>query len=160
MHPLLRRILVSLGPALVLLAPAVPLAAQPAASLSGRVSHATSGQYLNNARLTVRGTNLVAFTDETGTYQLAPVPAGAVVLEVFYTGLEPQAVPLTLAPAAVVERDIVLAAPARSRARATPGGNRRRPTCRSPRSDRPLRLDRHGRGGSGPPLDRRRAAAA
>ncbi len=120
MHPVLRRILVSLGPALVLLAPAVPLAAQPAASLSGRVSHATSGQYLNNARLTVRGTNLVAFTDETGTYQLAPVPAGAVVLEVFYTGLEPQAVPLTLAPAAVVERDIVLAAPARSRAAGTP----------------------------------------
>ena len=120
MHPHLRRILVSLGPALVLLAPAVPLAAQPAASLSGRVSHATSGQYLNNARLTVRGTNLVAFTDETGTYQLAPVPSGAVVLEVFYTGLEPQAVPLTLAPAAVVERDIVLAAPARSRAAGTP----------------------------------------
>ena len=60
------------------------------ASLSGRVSHAATSQYLNNARVSVKGTNLLTFTDESGTYRLDRVPAGTIVLEVFYTGFEPQ----------------------------------------------------------------------
>ncbi|MBL9198846.1 MAG: TonB-dependent receptor plug domain-containing protein, partial [Opitutaceae bacterium] len=86
-------------------------AADPAATatLSGRVQHAASGSYLNNARVSVRGTDLVAFTDITGTYRLTPVPAGAITLEVFYTGMAPQSVPLTLAAGASLERDIALA---------------------------------------------------
>jgi TonB-dependent receptor len=92
-------------------------AAGPVATgtISGRVQNTATGQYLNNARVTVRGTDLVAFTDESGSYRLDHVPAGALVLEVFYTGMEPHPVPVQLAPAAALERDIGLATGARFR---------------------------------------------
>ena len=48
--------------------------------MTGRVQNAATGQYLNNARVTVKGTDLTVFTDETGTFQLAAVPAGTVTL--------------------------------------------------------------------------------
>ncbi len=66
------------------------------AAVSGRVQNVVTGQYLNNARVAVRGTDLVAFTDQSGTYRLPQVPAGKVVLEVFYTGLDPQSAPVEL----------------------------------------------------------------
>ncbi len=106
-----------------MLAPPTPTLAQttatatatPAtASLSGRVSHAATGQYLNNARVSVKGTNLLTFTDESGTYRLDRVPAGTVVLEVFYTGFDPQQIVVTLAAAAAGEKDIALATPSRA----------------------------------------------
>jgi len=104
----------------LLLTPSLTLAQTPppvapaTASVSGRVSHAATGQYLNNARVAVQGTNLVAFTDESGTYRLDRVAAGTVVLEVFYTGLEPQTVSLALVPSATMEKDIALVAPPRA----------------------------------------------
>ncbi|MFM9954077.1 MAG: carboxypeptidase regulatory-like domain-containing protein, partial [Opitutaceae bacterium] len=60
--------------------------AAPAASgsITGRVQNTDTGQYVNNARVTVRGTNLVAPTDETGTFRLSAVPAGEVILEIFF----------------------------------------------------------------------------
>lgn len=44
------------------------LPAQPAATgdIRGRVQNEATGRYLPNARVTVAGTNLTAFTDETG----------------------------------------------------------------------------------------------
>ena len=63
-----------------------------AGSISGRVQNVDTGQYLNNARVVVRGTDRAVFTDETGTFRLAGVPAGPAVLEVSYTGLDPQEV--------------------------------------------------------------------
>ncbi|MDO8544798.1 MAG: TonB-dependent receptor [Opitutaceae bacterium] len=63
-------------------------AVQPG-SITGRVQNVATGQFLPNARVTVRGTDRVAFTDESGTYRLADLPSGPVVLEVFYTGLDP-----------------------------------------------------------------------
>ncbi|MSU49579.1 MAG: TonB-dependent receptor [Opitutus sp.] len=83
------------------------------ASLTGRVQNAATGQYLNNARVSIKGTNLLAFTDESGTYRIDRLPAGNVVLEVFYTGLDSQQIPLTLA-AAAQEKDIALAPPSRA----------------------------------------------
>jgi iron complex outermembrane receptor protein len=66
------------------------LQAQPAAAaITGRVQNVVTGQFLNNARVTVRGTGLEVFTDQTGAYRLPQVPAGKVVLDVFYTGLDP-----------------------------------------------------------------------
>lgn len=55
-------------------------------SVSGRIQNVATGQSLNNARVIVKGTDLVAFTDETGTYRLTQVPTGLATLEVFYTG--------------------------------------------------------------------------
>ncbi len=102
--------------ALALALPARPAAAAEAggALLTGRVQNAANGQFLNNARIVVKGTDLVAFTDETGSYRLPHVPPGPVVLEVFYTGMAPQQIPLTIAGAAV-ERDISLSGGARYR---------------------------------------------
>ena len=77
-------------------------------SITGRVQNTDTGQYVNNARVTVRGTNLVAPTDETGTFRLSAVPAGEVILEIFFTGLDPLRAPLTLAAGQTLERDFEL----------------------------------------------------
>jgi hypothetical protein len=66
------------------------VSASASASITGRVQNVVTGQYLNNARVAVRGTDLVAFTDQTGTYRIPMAPAGGVVLDVSYTGLDPQ----------------------------------------------------------------------
>ena len=53
-------------------------AAAPAAtgSVAGRVLNVGTGQYLTNARVSIRGTSATAFTDKDGSYRLAEVPAG------------------------------------------------------------------------------------
>src|SRR5688572_11072839 len=65
-------------------------ALQESGTITGRVLNAQTGLYLNNARISIKGTNVVTFTDQTGTYRLVGVPKGNVVLEAFFTGLEPQ----------------------------------------------------------------------
>ena len=69
----------------------VPLAAQSTAgSVEGRVQNIVTGDYLNNARVSVGGTNLIAFTDDAGRYRLNNVPAGPATVRVFFTGLDEQ----------------------------------------------------------------------
>ena len=92
----------------LVLAPAAPGAAAETAALNGRVLNTTTGQYLNNARVSVRGTDLVAFTDQTGTYRLPRLPAGDVTLEVFYTGLEAQTAAVAAPAGRTVTRDFDL----------------------------------------------------
>src|SRR5688500_15936025 len=68
-------------------------AAQTAAapgSIAGRVQHAVTGDYLNNARVSVKGTNLVTLTDASGSYRLNSVPAGAATLRILFSGLDEQ----------------------------------------------------------------------
>ncbi len=79
-------------------------------ALSGRVENSTTGQYLHHARVIVKDTDLVALTDDSGRFRFAQVPAGRVVLEVFYTGLATQTVTLDVAPGTTVTRDIDLQA--------------------------------------------------
>lgn len=76
--------------------------------ISGRVKNVATGQYLNNARVTVKGTSLVAFTDQTGTYRLVNVPTGPVVLQTFYTDLDLLEIPLEISAGGAVEQDIAL----------------------------------------------------
>ena len=78
------------------------------ASISGRVQNVVTGQYLNNVRVSVRGTDLVAFTDQTGTYRLPAVPSGNIALEVFYTGLDSVTATVQLAPGEALARDFQL----------------------------------------------------
>jgi len=66
-------------------APAATAAAE-SGSLEGRVFNANSGTYLTRARVTVEGTNLETFTDESGRYRFRSVPAGNVDLRVTYSG--------------------------------------------------------------------------
>ena len=77
-------------------------------TITGRVSNLATGNFLNNARVALKGTEQVALTDEAGTFHLSRVPAGAAVLDVFYTGLDPQLVAVQVAPGGVVVQDVGL----------------------------------------------------
>ncbi|MBL9189655.1 MAG: carboxypeptidase regulatory-like domain-containing protein [Opitutaceae bacterium] len=88
-------------------------AAAATGSITGRVQNTDTGQFVNNARVSVRGTGLSTLTDETGSFRLSSVPAGEVIVEIFYTGLDPLRQPLTLSPGQALERDFELASAAR-----------------------------------------------
>ncbi len=83
-------------------------ATQSTGAISGRVQNVATGQYLNNARVSVQGSDVVAFTDQTGSYRLTGLPSGPLVLEVFFTGLDPLKLPVTIRAGDVVEQDISL----------------------------------------------------
>ena len=82
-------------------------------SITGRVQNIVTGQYLTRARVSVKDTKNVVFTDEFGTFRMVNVPVGPVVLEVFYTDLDPQRVTLELAAGQNIERDVGLTSKAR-----------------------------------------------
>src|SRR5688572_8929003 len=69
-----------------------PTVAHSSGTVFGRVQNVVTGNYLNKARVAVKGTEIVAYTDEFGSYRLVDVPAGATTLEVFYTDLDVQQV--------------------------------------------------------------------
>ncbi len=96
--------------ALFVTAFAALLSAQTAGtgSISGRVQNEATGQYLNNARVTVKGTDLAVFTDDTGTFRIGGVPAGSAVVEAFYSGLDPLATTVSVPAGQNVERDLNL----------------------------------------------------
>ncbi|HUR57509.1 MAG TPA: TonB-dependent receptor [Opitutaceae bacterium] len=96
------------GLALALFSIASVVSAQTTGAVTGRVQNEATGQYLNNARVTVKGTNVTGFTDDTGTYRLTGVPAGAATIEAFYSGLDLQLVTVNVAAGQSVERDINL----------------------------------------------------
>jgi iron complex outermembrane recepter protein len=94
-------------------APPSAAPASPVGSISGRVQNVAMGRYLSNARVAVVGTELVAFTDDFGAYRLNAVPAGRVVVAVYYTGLDPQEATLTVPAGASVAHDVSLTSVAR-----------------------------------------------
>ena len=56
-------------------------------TIEGRVLNGRNGEYVENARITVEGTAVEAFTDADGTYRLLHVPAGPARVKAFFTGL-------------------------------------------------------------------------
>ena len=95
-----------------LFAVSAPRAAERSAAsgvVEGRVLHGGSGEYLENARVTIEGTKLEAATRSDGSFTLAPVPAGTARLRVFFTGLAPQVFSVDVPAGATVRRDITLA---------------------------------------------------
>lgn len=82
--------------------------AQVTATIAGRVQDAATGQYLNNARVSVEGANRDVFTNALGEYQIANLSPGEVVLRVFYTGQEPQTATISLGAGETVQRDFAL----------------------------------------------------
>ena len=78
------------------------------AALSGRVQNEVTGQFLNNARVSLRGTDQTTFTDETGTFRFPALPAGRVTIEAFYSGLDPATATVELRAGETARRDFNL----------------------------------------------------
>jgi TonB-dependent receptor len=81
--------------------------AQATGSIAGRVQNEVTGQFLNNARVTVKGTDTNVFTDESGSFRLN-VPTGPVTLEVLYSGLDPKQITVNVPAGQTVEQHIDL----------------------------------------------------
>ena len=78
------------------------------AALTGRIQNEITGQYLNNARVTLKTTGATTFTDDTGTFRFTGLPSGSVTLEAFYSGLDPLQFAVELRAGETVERDVNL----------------------------------------------------
>lgn len=97
------------------LLPAPFLLAQAATgTVEGRVQDRVTGDYLNHARVAVKGTPLTTLTDSSGMFRLSGVPAGAITLDVFFTGLDRQEVAVNVAPGQTAQKDVQLSSRARS----------------------------------------------
>ncbi len=96
----------------VLLFAALPGAARAQANetgrIEGRVFNSRTGQYLENARISIDGTSLLVFTDAGGEYEVFNVPAGPVVVRASFTSLEAQTETLMVKAGAAVRRDFDL----------------------------------------------------
>ncbi len=105
---LLRRCLALAGLAL---ATAALTAQSPATgTLEGRIFDPARAGYLERARVTLEGTSLETFTDETGQYRFTNVPAGTARVKVFFTGLAPYAAAVPVTAGQVAQHDITLTA--------------------------------------------------
>ncbi len=73
-------------------------AADPAAAgaLEGRVFSTVNGDYINNARVAIDGTQLETRSNSFGEYRFEAVPAGAAVVRVLVSGYAPRAATATV----------------------------------------------------------------
>ncbi|MES2697520.1 MAG: carboxypeptidase regulatory-like domain-containing protein [Verrucomicrobiota bacterium] len=87
-----------------------PAAAQATGgTVEGRVFNTRNGEFLEKARVTIEGTPLETFTDNSGQYRFVNVPAGEVRVKAFYTGLVSQTTSVKVSPGQIVQRDFQLA---------------------------------------------------
>jgi iron complex outermembrane receptor protein len=102
----------------LLLGPAALAAATATGAIRGRILNPETGEYLYQARVRVKSTPGAAnaaietFTDGQGNYLLNRVPAGPVVLEVFYTGMAPKTGAVSVPATGEARLDFELARPA------------------------------------------------
>ena len=112
MRSLLLASLLAVVPAAAPVLHAAPApAAGPSAgtgTITGRVQNVVTGQYLNNARVTLKGTTTTVYTDNFGAYQIVGVPAGPATLEVFYTDLDLATLPVDVPAGGALERNVDL----------------------------------------------------
>ncbi|HVX31431.1 MAG TPA: carboxypeptidase regulatory-like domain-containing protein, partial [Nitrolancea sp.] len=83
-------------------------------TIVGRVLNAASGSYLNNAHVTVEGTQLETFTNGYGEYRLDGVPAGTAKVHVFYTGQAEQVLSVDVVAGQAATQDVSFGAKAAS----------------------------------------------
>ena len=77
-------------------------------TIQGRVLNLSNDTYLNNARVTVEGTQLETFTNSFGEYRLDGVAPGSAQVRVFYTGLSGQTATVAVSPGEAVQQDFQL----------------------------------------------------
>lgn len=83
-------------------------AAQTAGTVTGHVSNAGTGAYLEGAIISLDPSGLTTITARDGRFILANVPAGQYQLSVSYTGLDRQTFAITVAPGGTVDQDVRL----------------------------------------------------
>jgi iron complex outermembrane receptor protein len=99
----------ALGAGLCLFRPAASAQTSAAtATVTGRIQNPAASRSLENARVTLVGTNREVFTDAFGEYRLTGLTPGSVTLRAFFTGLTPETVTLTVAAGETVQRDFSL----------------------------------------------------
>lgn len=103
--PLFAALLALAGAPISLLAAEAPAAPQSTGTITGRVQNVVTGQFLNNARVSLKGTNQVVYTDNFGRYQFVGVPAGPAAIDVFYTDLDPVSFNVTVPAGGSVEQN-------------------------------------------------------
>lgn len=105
------------NPALVALAAWLALALVPLRAaagspstgvIAGRVSSAASGEYLNNARVTVDNRDLEERTNNFGEFRFDAVPAGSVVVRVLVSGFAAQSATVTVTPGTPATQNFAL----------------------------------------------------
>lgn len=94
--------------ALALVAVTSVFAQTPTGSIAGRVLNVSNGSYLNNARVTIDGTKLEAFTNSFGEFRFETVPAGEVRLSVFFTGMSSASAIVAVAAGESAKQDFSL----------------------------------------------------
>lgn len=96
------------------------VSAQEAATgtVRGKVQNASNGKFVENASISVAGTNLQVVSNAFGEYQLSGVPSGQVTLTARYTGEPDQSLSVAVAPGAVVNQDITFRETAETQRRA------------------------------------------
>lgn len=95
--------------ACLVLAPALASAQNaPTGTLTGRVQHSVAGAALENARVTIAGTNREAFTDAFGEYRFTRVTPGDVTVQAFYTGLTLQSATVKVGAGETARHDFSL----------------------------------------------------
>ncbi|MEO6245311.1 MAG: carboxypeptidase regulatory-like domain-containing protein, partial [Opitutaceae bacterium] len=109
-HPLLRLVFVTC----LCLAHGVRAQAPATGSITGRVQNAATGDYLNNARVAVKGTALTTLTEEGGFFRIVGVPVGPASLRVSFNGLDDREVALTVTDGQTATADVRLTRKSRS----------------------------------------------
>uniref|UniRef100_UPI0037C07E5D SusC/RagA family TonB-linked outer membrane protein n=1 Tax=Gemmatimonas sp. TaxID=1962908 RepID=UPI0037C07E5D len=108
----MRRLVTSVLSAVAAIGLALPsaLTAQGAGgTVVGRVTDASTGLPIQQARVLVQGTQVGALTAENGRYSLRVPTSGAVVLEVSRIGYEAKRVTVTISGNAPITQDVALA---------------------------------------------------
>lgn len=89
---------------------------QPAGTIEGRVLNASTGSYLNKARVVAVGTGIETQSNEDGQYWLRSIPAGIVEVRATFVGLEPRTATVTVVAGTPVRHDIAIGVPRAGRA--------------------------------------------
>lgn len=108
-----RRRLFAFTAAFVIVSTGTLQAQEPTGTINGRVLNIGNNRYLNNAQVSVEGTNLVTYTNQYGDYVLTNVPAGQVQLRASYTGLDQETATVTVTPGAATTHNFELTSRAR-----------------------------------------------
>jgi iron complex outermembrane recepter protein len=83
-------------------------AASGVGAVEGRVFNPATGEYLENARITVEGTALETLTNSLGQYSFVNVPAGLAKIRAFYTGLAVQTAAVNVSAGQTAQHDFNL----------------------------------------------------